>query len=129
MVKPPARRPAKVTYNTVRKIGLALPGVAEGISYGTPSLNVKGKFMLRLREPDVLAIHCDFFERDHRMRTDPDTFFIIEHYREYPAVLIRLSKVRVADLRDLIEQAWRRAAPKKLLAQRPLTPLAPCVPP
>jgi hypothetical protein len=50
------------------------------------------------------------------MQADPATFFITHHYRGYPAVLVRLASVRVADLRNVLEQAWRRSAPKRLVA-------------
>ncbi|PYP08591.1 MAG: hypothetical protein DMD56_12385, partial [Gemmatimonadetes bacterium] len=45
------------------------------------------------------------------------TFFTTDHYRGYPTVLIRLARVRTADLRDILEQAWRRSAPKRLIAE------------
>jgi hypothetical protein len=43
------------------------------------------------------------------------TFFIANHYRDYPSVLVRLSSVRFEVLWDLLEQAWRLEAPKRLL--------------
>ncbi len=62
-------------------------------------------------------VKCGFDERDFRMQADPDTFFTTDHYRGYPTVLVRLSKVQVADLRALLEHAWRLLAPKRLAAQ------------
>ena len=107
-----------VTYNTVREIGLALPGVEEGVSYGTQALKVKGKLIARLREdPDILVIRTDPIEREHRMQTNPGAFFITDHYRDYPWMLVRLSRVTAAELRDLLEQAWRRVASKRLVAR------------
>jgi hypothetical protein len=45
------------TWDDVRAIGLKLPGVVEGTSYGTPSLKVRDKFMCRLRtNPDALVV-------------------------------------------------------------------------
>ena len=122
MALPPAKRPAlpptAVSWETVRQIALALPGVEDGVSYGTPALKVKGKLLVRLREdPDVLVLRTEPCEREHRMASDPATFFITDHYRDYPWMLVRLSKVSPAALGDLIEQAWRRVAPKKLVAR------------
>jgi hypothetical protein len=36
----------------------------------------------------------------------------------YPAILIRLGKVRANVLRRVVESAWRRVAPKRLIAER-----------
>lgn len=102
---------------TVRCVALALPGVEEGLSYGTAAFRVRGKFLVRLREDgESLAVKCGFDERDLRMQADPDTFFTSDHYRGYPTVLVRLSTVTVSDLRAVLEQAWRVNAPKRLVA-------------
>jgi hypothetical protein len=112
-----AKRSA-VTLRTVRRLALALPGVEEGPCYGTPGFRVRGKFLARLREDGAtLVVKCGDDERDFRMQADPGTFFITDHYRGYPAVLVRLASVRPADLRDVLEQAWRRSAPKRLVAE------------
>jgi hypothetical protein len=114
----PARR--KVTFETVRRFALALPGVEEGFSYGTQAFRVKGRFLARLREDgETLVVKCGFDERDFRMQADPDTFFSTDHYRGYPTVLVRLATVGAEDLHDVLEQAWRVNAPKKLLSTHP----------
>ena len=60
-------------------------------------------------------IHDD--EQQFLMETQPDAFFLTDHYRGYPTILIRLSKVRRGKLADLIEGCWRQLATKKLLAE------------
>jgi len=107
-----------VTFETVRDIALTYPGVEEGTSFGTPALRVRGKFMARLREDgETLVIKASETEREFRMTVDPATFFITEHYHGYSAVLVRLARVSVEDLADLIEQSWRWLAPRKLVAE------------
>jgi hypothetical protein len=111
------RRPA-ITLTTVRRLALALPGVEEGPCYGTPGFRVRGKFLARLWEDgETLVVKCGDDERDFRLQADPQTFFITEHYRGYPTVLIRLARVHRTDLRDILEQAWRLQAPKRLLRE------------
>jgi len=115
---PPRSRAAPVTFETVRRLALAFPGVEEGTSYGTRAFLVRGKFLVRLREDgESLAIKCGFDERDYRMQANPKTFFNTDHYRGYPIVLVHLSTVNQADLRDVLEQAWRLHAPKRLIAE------------
>lgn len=111
-----ARKSAAVDFETVREILGGLPGVEEGPCYGTPGFRVKGKFLSRLKEDgDSLVVPVDLIEREFLIETEPATFYITEHYRNYPAVLVRLSKVDREELRDLLERAWRGKAPKKLL--------------
>ena len=106
-----------VTYETVRQIALTLPGAEEGTSYGTPAVKVKGKLFVRLHQDgDAIVIKVDFAEREELMKADPEKFFITDHYLNYPWMLVRLSKVRHDQLRDVLVQSWRRAAPKQLVA-------------
>jgi hypothetical protein len=109
---------ARVTLATVRRLALAFPGVEEGLSYGTPGFRVRGKFLARLWEDgEILVVKCGDDERDFRMKADPETFFITEHYRGYPTVLVRLAHVREDDLQAVLEEAWRRQAPKRLVKE------------
>jgi hypothetical protein len=109
---------ARVTLATVRRIALALPGVEEGLSYGTPGFRVRGKFLARMWEDgEVLVVKCGDNERDFRMQADPETFFTTDHYRGYPTVLVGLARVTPAALREVLHEAWRRQAPKRLVEQ------------
>jgi len=106
-----------VTFAQLRDYAVTLPGVEEGTSYGTPAFRAKGKFFLRLKEDgETIVLKTDFYERDHLVESDPDVFYITDHYRDYPAVLVRLAAVRPARLHALVLDAWRRHAPKKLVA-------------
>jgi hypothetical protein len=106
-----------VTFDEVRKLALALPEVEEGTSYGTPAFKVRKKFLSRLKEDgETLVIRIDFDERDILMTANPETFYITDHYRGYPAMLVRLATVDPDDLRELFEGAWRLVAPKRLVA-------------
>jgi len=103
-----------ITYDTVRRMALALPNVAEGTSYGTPALKIKGKLFVRLREDlDAIVLKMPFDQRDELMAAEPETYFITDHYREYEWVLVRLSHVRADALSDLLQTALRAASPAK----------------
>lgn len=106
-------------YERYLRIALKLPGTEVSVSYGTPSVKVKDKVLSRLRSEaeGALAIRCDFIDREMLLQTDPDAFFITEHYRNYPMILVRLDKVRGDALPDLVERAWRLQAPKKLVEE------------
>jgi hypothetical protein len=101
----------------VRRLALTLPGVEEGTSYGTPAWKVKGKLFARQHQDgESLVIATDFADREALMEEDPETFYITDHYLNYPWVLVRLAKLRADQLPDLLRQAWRRAPPSRLVA-------------
>ncbi|MBV9222313.1 MAG: MmcQ/YjbR family DNA-binding protein [Methylobacteriaceae bacterium] len=105
-----------MTYEDVRTIALAFPGVEDSTSYGTPALKVKGKFLTRLKEDgDSIVIRVGFDEREMLMEAFPDTYYITDHYRDYPAVLVRLSKADPQAVCRFLERLWREAAPKRLV--------------
>src|SRR5262249_31384259 len=114
-----ARARRGVTWATVRELALALPGVVEGTSYGTPAFHVQRKFLLRLKEDgESIAIKIDFPDRDVLLQLDPETFYLTDHYVGWPALLVRLPRIRKAQLREVLERAWRFAAPPRLAAAR-----------
>ena len=102
-----------MTYDDVRAIALELPGVEEGTSYGTAALKVRGKLFVRLKEDgETIVLRTDEFERSHLMQSHPKIFYITDHYRDYPWVLVRLRAVRRPMIKALIEGAWTRVAPR-----------------
>ncbi len=113
-----ASRAMPVTYETVREIALALPGVVEGPCYGTPGLRVRGKLFARLWEDgETLVLKVGFDAREMLIAAHPETFFLTDHYVGYPYVLVRLLKIGRAQIEPLIEEAWRLSAPKRLVAE------------
>jgi hypothetical protein len=103
-----------VTFDAVREFALSLPDVEEGTSYGTPAFRAGGKFFVRLREDgDSLVVPTGFEERAELLAEDPDTYYITGHYLNYPYVLVRLSRVNMDALRDLLRGAHRSAAVEK----------------
>lgn len=107
-----------VNYDTVRRAAARLPGVEEGTSYGTPALKVRGKLLARLREDGrTLVLKCDLIRREMLMQAAPEVFFVTDHYRDHPWVLIDLAKVSRKALPGLLEDAWRPLAGRKLLAE------------
>ena len=110
------KKTAVVTVETVRHLMLALPGVAEGTSWGTLAFRVRNKLLARLLE-DGESLALKSADRDVLIASDPQAFYVTKHYLNYPFVLVRLAKVRGASLRDVIEQAWRIEAGAKLIKQ------------
>ena len=96
-----------VTALAARRLLLALPGVVEGLHYSFPAFMVAGKFLARFRDNDqVLVVRLSSIaDREVLMRLDPRAFFFTEHYRNFPAVLIRLAEIHRSRLAEVLENA------------------------
>jgi hypothetical protein len=105
------------------KIALSFEGVEKGTSFGKPSFLLFKKFFTRLRDEDdtVVLIVGSIDERDMLLEVDPAVFHITSHYKDYPAVLARLAEIDTRTLRGVLDQHWRRIAPKRL-QNRPSSP-------
>jgi hypothetical protein len=105
------------TWDDVVEIGTRLPGVEVGTSFRTPALRVRGKGMCRLRtNPDALVLRvADMGEREALLQGQPDVFFSTPHYDGYPYVLVRLQLVDPTELAELLEEAWRVFAAKRVV--------------
>ena len=115
-----------INFDTVRNIGLTLPGVEESTAYGFPALKVRGKLLAcvpasRSAEPGSLVVRVDFDDRAELLAADPDVYYVTDHYVGYNAVLVRLSRVNPDVLRDLLGMAYKfvtRKAPPRSPARK-----------
>jgi hypothetical protein len=114
------------TQADVRRIALALPGTVE--TKGRFAFEVLNKGKLkgyawvwlervepkkpRVPNPGVLAVRvANLIDKDLLISAEPTKFFTEPHYNGFPAVLVRLAAVKVAELRPLLMDAWRCQAP------------------
>jgi hypothetical protein len=107
-----------LTFDTVRELGLGLPGAEEGTSYGAPALKVCGKMFAcvpthRSAEPNSLAVRVSFEDRDYLLASDPTAYYVKPHYVGYPCVLVRLDRVKRSALRDLLQVGWEFVSTQK----------------
>jgi hypothetical protein len=111
---------------TVRRLALALPEAQDGSGDSFLKFEVAGKgfawtYLARLKPKgprlphlDVLAVRCAIEKKQMLIEAAPDRFFDDDHYRGYPAVLVRLEVVETDELSALLAEAWRLTAPKAL---------------
>lgn len=102
----------------VREIALALPGIEESTTARGTSLKFGGRLLAcqaihRSAEPNSLMVRVNAEERERLLATEPDTYYITEHYVGYPAILVRLSRVSADALRDLLASAALRIGESK----------------
>ena len=100
-----------VSLEQARALLLAHSEVRPGRSYGMPSYLLRGRFFARFRDDDtVLVLRLGSIDdRDVLMQLDARSFFFTDHYRDYPAVLVRLAEIRPSLLSDVVGRAWTDA--------------------
>lgn len=111
----------------LKSLALALPEVVGGMSpSGQFAFEVGGKGLAwaylarpspkakRVHVPGVVAIRCPMETKELLLEAAPDRFFTDDHYRGYPAVLVRLAEVDAEELAGLLRQAWKIVAPKAI---------------
>jgi hypothetical protein len=109
--------PHRSSFKTVESIGRTLPDVEVTTTWGQPTLKVRGKMFVciashKSAEPNTLVVMMEFADRDALVEDDPGTYYLKEHYLNYPCVLVRLSRVGADALRDLITGAHRFVSAK-----------------
>ena len=112
---------------TVRRIAMSLPEAEDNSGPGSLHFSVRGKnfawsYQERVaekkpRQPrlDVLAVRCRAADKEALLAADPGKYFTTDHYRGFPAVLVRLDQVDEDELRELLTDGWRCQAPKSLV--------------
>jgi hypothetical protein len=103
-----------MTFDDVRKFALLWAEVEDGTSYGTPALKVRKKLLARLKEDgDSLVMPgAPQDEREMLVKSQPKVFYFTDHYRDYPIVLLRLSKAKRSIVEPLLRRHWRTLASK-----------------
>jgi hypothetical protein len=121
------------TWADVRRIALTLPDVTEESVGGTARWLVRGKnfaWERPLRKADlaalgdsapsgpVLGVYVpDLGVKEALITDDPRVYFTTPHFDGYPAVLVDLEQAAVADLEEVVPEAWLCRAPKRLAKQ------------
>ena len=127
MPKPPAEKPGRTPFRAVEAIGRSLPGVDVTTTWGQQALKVGGRMFVciashRSAEPGTMVVMMDFAARDALIADDPATYYLKDHYLNYPCVLVRLARVPADALRDLVTGACRfveaRGRGRKTAARR-----------
>ncbi|HXR94346.1 MAG TPA: hypothetical protein VN718_00610 [Rhizomicrobium sp.] len=93
-----------LTKAEARKIALSFEGATEGPYFGKPAIFVAEKFLTRVHHKEeamVLAIGS-MEMRDVMLEAEPKLFYITDHYKNFPYLLARLSKLTKETLKDLL---------------------------
>jgi len=112
------------TFEDAQRIALAQPGTElvatvfkiEGKVFAAVYPERIDPKKARVPNYDVLMVRvADLGDKEAYLKSDPAKFFTTDHYNGYPSVLVRLDQVDLAELEQLIHEAWMTRAPKDLL--------------
>ncbi|MER6347009.1 MmcQ/YjbR family DNA-binding protein [Streptomyces sp. NPDC001595] len=105
----------------VRRIALSLPDTTEKIAWSMPTFRVAGKMFATLPEDETsMAVRCPKEERAELVLAEPGKFWIADHEVQFAWVRVRLAALEdEAELRDILADSWRQAAPTRLLDSHP----------
>ncbi|WP_328416386.1 MULTISPECIES: MmcQ/YjbR family DNA-binding protein [unclassified Micromonospora] len=121
------------SWEDVRRIALALPETTERASYdGLPAWRVRDKQFVwerPLRGADLAALGTaapdgpvlgvrvpDLGVKEALLADDPSVYLTTPHFDGYPAVLVRLDRIGLPELTEVIIEGWYARAPKRLAA-------------
>lgn len=113
MKRRPTRQTRADAFERVKAVGLALPDVEATTKYdGSPVLKMGGSFLAglathRSAEPGTLVVRVGFEERACLLEDAPETYYVTDHFRRHPVVLVRLSRLDRDALRDVLSMSWR----------------------
>ena len=110
-------------FDVVKQIARALPGVEEHTSPRGAGFTVGGTLVAceavhASAEPGSLMVRIGSVERQFLLAAEPEAYYLTDHYRRYPAVLVRLSKISRKALRERLEGAVKFVGARKPRARR-----------
>ena len=101
-----------------RRLALALPEATEEDHHGMPSFRIRGKIFATVPDDRTLRVMLDPDMARAVAASDPAAFEELWWGKKLSGVAVTLSRARRAQVAELLEQAWRRRAPRALLADR-----------
>lgn len=84
---------AKPAFRKFAAATRGLPDVVEGTSYGYPSFMVRKKFLCRVKDADTVVVMCPQEEKEMLMAAAPEIYFETDHYKGWPAILVRINDI------------------------------------
>ena len=108
--------PMEQAFARVVRLASNLQESTRSTSYGTPSLKVRDKTFCRMKDEATLVLMCPLDQKEMLLEAAPAIYFETDHYKGWPALLIRLPAIPDDELALRLKEAWRAKAPKRLLA-------------
>jgi hypothetical protein len=107
----------RVTRDEFRQVALAFPEAAEQETWGHPTFRVRGKmFATMSADDDAATVKASKEAQSALVGSEPETFSIPAYVGQHGWVGIRLERVDAGEAAELLDEAWRATAPKRVVA-------------
>jgi hypothetical protein len=98
-------------FQAVRSIGAALPDVKDTSGSRGTALKIKGRLLAceaihKSAEPNSLMVRISLKRREALLAQNAEAYYLTDHYAPYPAILVRLSQIKRASLKELLTESW-----------------------
>ena len=106
-------------FDEIRQMALSFPGVEEHLIFGLPTFKVGKRFLACIAKIDAETLVLKVpnrLEREFLLTTQPEIYYLTDHYASFEALLVRMPLADPAEVRMLFEDAWRTYAPKRVVA-------------
>jgi len=110
-----------LTKAEARKLMLAIPGTDERLWFNQPSVFLHDRFLAKTHhKEDAVTLQVGSMEmRDMMLEAEPKLFYITDHYRKFPFVLVRLSALTAKTLKDMLVRRAAQLAAMPPIKRRP----------
>ena len=98
-------------YERLKQAVRELPDIVETTSYGTPALKAGKKLLTRVKDAETAVVMCPLDEKEMLLQVAPDIYFETDHYKGWPALLVRMNAVSDDELRHRLERTWLTQVP------------------
>jgi hypothetical protein len=107
----------KVQPEELRAFALSFPEAVEIETWGHPTFRVREKIFAALGDSGTSGVKTSKLEQIALVSSQPDVFSVPDYVGRYGWVSVRLDLVDADHLKELVEDAWRQTAPKRLVKE------------
>lgn len=105
-----------MTGDELRAVVLSLPQTREQQTWGHPTFRVRDRMFAALAADESTAsVKASKADQAELIAVDPSTFRVAAYVGRYGWVDVTLGRVDRDEMRDLLIEAWRRSAPKRMV--------------
>jgi hypothetical protein len=108
-----------VTFDQFLALGLALPNATERLTWETRVTLRVGEKIFAMGTPgeSAVCVKATREEQAELLAAAPEVYSVAPYVGRHGWVLVELAGVDLAELGDLLTDAWRSTAPKKLVRE------------
>ena len=105
-----------MTRDEFRRAALAFPETGEQETWGHPTFRVRGKMFATMSADDAAAtVKASKEAQAALVGSEPETFSVPAYVGQHGWVGIRLERVDAEEATELLDEAWRATAPKRVV--------------